>query len=119
MTSLSAVFGVQHEAWMEQARCKGANPNVFILDQGYTAAEAIKYCIKCTVREECKDYARRTGSVGIWGGMLFTQRYSEPVEYLPVQQIQDARPVPALATLRIYRVPGILGEAKRHPGILG
>lgn len=84
----------EEEHWMQEGVCRieHADPNIFIMEQGHTAAEAKKYCIRCTVRDECADYARRTRSVGVYGGKLFTVRQSQPVELIPVMMLQDARP---------------------------
>jgi hypothetical protein len=30
-----------------------------------------KYCDRCPVRDECRDYANRSNSLGIWGGDPF------------------------------------------------
>lgn len=117
----AAVFDMQREGWKEQATCKieKADPKIFILEQGYTGAEAVKYCRRCPVAEECADYARRTHSIGVFGGKLFTFRYSEPVELMPVQRMQDSRPRP------VYKPssdkPSILGSPVSfgRPSILG
>lgn len=123
MTELSLVhFLFEPEPWKELAACKDEDPDKFVLDQGYTTAEAKKFCEKCSVTEECESYARRTRSVGVWGGKLFTLKSSEPVELLPVQIIEDWRPqrlVPV--NPHAARNPGILGHVAgfRTPGILG
>lgn len=119
--TLYAAFEVQREEWMAEGACKGEDPELFILAQGYTAEKASQFCKRCPVTQECAAYARRTGSVGVWGGKLFTFRYTEPTELLPVQVMQDARPHNVAAIRVRSNLPSILGAAAsfRHPGILG
>lgn len=35
-------------------------------------AEARKYCVPCPIKSECLEYACRTDSVGIWGGVVLS-----------------------------------------------
>lgn len=114
---LAPAFKVEHEAWMDEGACKKekANPKYFIMDQGLTAHKGKAYCDRCGVKEQCLAYARRTGSVGVWGGVLFTFR-DEDLEW----QLQDARPHNVIP-MRLS-TPGILGGAAMNfskPGILG
>lgn len=121
MTELHAAFLMQREEWMSEGACRGADPNIFVLDQGYTGAKAIEYCQRCTVRTECADYARRTRSVGIFGGKLFTFRQSQPEDLMsPITWLQDARPYTVIIKGSGER-SSISGSPvqKGKPGILG
>lgn len=122
MRELQAAFEWRPEPWMKEANCKGADPNLFVLDQGVTTAIAKRYCMACEVRQECADYARRTDSIGVFGGKLFTFRFSEPVELMPIRQLQDARPRHIVDERRKSGYgPSILGKAASfsRPSILG
>lgn len=58
------------EAWVEQANCRGLDPDLFFPRRGESAAHAIAVCQGCVVRTECLDFAVRERIVhGIWGGM--------------------------------------------------
>lgn len=119
-----AAWLLKPEPWMRFAACKDKNPSMFILDQGYTAAEAKKVCSKCSCVQACLQYARRTGSVGVWGGKVFTFRSEEPDYVEPVYEIQDARPQRVSINLggTWRRTSGITGQVAsnyRAPGILG
>jgi hypothetical protein len=107
---------------MEHSACKDSDPSIFIMDQGYKADEAKSFCDRCSVTEECKAYARKTGSVGVWGGKVFSFRAEEP-DYEPPVYIQDARPIKVSSWIvGGRRSPGILGEVanfNKQPGILG
>lgn len=121
MREPAAAFGVQQEAWMDFARCKGQDPSIFILDPGSTTAEAAKFCAECAVCEPCEDYAKRTRSVGIWGGKFFASPYAKPVTLRPVRRIEDMRPVVVHLPSGNQQSSGILGSAIsfRSSGILG
>lgn len=89
-------FLIQPEPWMDRAACKGTGPEAaaqdraspFFPERGQSTAAAYKMCETCPVREECKSYRVRTGSVGIWGG-----EYTEhPLRPNGQPAIQDGRP---------------------------
>ena len=55
------------ENLLRNANCKGRDTNLFF-EQGTKEAKLI--CRKCTVREECRDYAvKHFIDFGVWGGM--------------------------------------------------
>lgn len=120
MSDQHVAFLMQHEPWKERANCIGADPRIFIPDQGVTTADAKIYCMSCEVRKECADYGRRTKSIGVFGGKLFTFRFSEPVELMPLRIINDGRPKPARPKVT-SNSPSILGKvaAFSRPSILG
>ena len=93
---------------------------VFLLEQGYTAAVARTYCNRCPVKEECADYARRTGSVGVWGGIVFS--FKAEVTDISSAPVHDWRPpVKKVVYFEPGQAPGILGDVAnfQKPGILG
>lgn len=63
---------VREEAWLEFARCRGLDPELFFPHKGENmknnpAARAL--CAECPVREPCLDYAVDNGvRDGTWGG---------------------------------------------------
>lgn len=72
----------QAKRWRDNAACAGADPVVFFGVEGadlkaqYSRpdAEWRRFCPKCPVREECLDLARKSKSVGIFGGKFFTYK---------------------------------------------
>ena len=58
-----------------------------------SAANAKKVCARCPVTGAdgpCADYARRTQSVGVWGGQVFQMKHHGT---LAKGNVQDGRPV--------------------------
>lgn len=117
----NADFLVEYEPWMAFANCRGADPNIFILEASKTTADAKPYCDPCPAKLACASYARRTGSVGVWGGILF-KLGGEERQILPIRKVLDFRPVPVPESER-KRMPAILGKQaanfRRRPSILG
>ncbi len=63
------------QPWMEQASCRGANPDTFYPVSEDLAGPALKICASCPVREACLEYAivaRETE--GVWGGTTEKER---------------------------------------------
>ncbi len=55
--------------WIEQANCRGVDPELFFPARGKPTRDAKALCKGCVVREECLDYALAHGERwGIWGG---------------------------------------------------
>lgn len=83
----------QVKRWRDNAACAAADPVVFFGGSGADLkaqyanpkAEWRKYCPECPVREMCLELARKSGSVGIFGGKYFTfahfSNYTGQVEY--------------------------------------
>lgn len=120
-----SVFLVAEEPWKEHSACKGADPKLFVLEQGYTADRAKKeYCSKCPVVVECFDYGIRTDSVGVWGGVVLTLA-DNAVELFPLRPVEAMRVEPISADER-KRTPAMFSGTQqvasgfsRHPSILG
>lgn len=66
------------EPWMDEALCKGVDPDVFFpvsaKDEADEARHAKSICAQCPVREACLDYAITYDERGIWGGTTEGQR---------------------------------------------
>jgi len=68
----------ERQAWMQDAACKGMDPNLFIPDRGSAgcnadvmAAKAV--CRECPVRQECLEYGLMEKQ-GVWGGLSERER---------------------------------------------
>lgn len=66
--------------WRHKAACREEDPELFF-PVGTTgpallqAAEAKKVCRRCPVREQCLEWALKTGQdAGVWGGMSEDER---------------------------------------------
>lgn len=61
--------------WMEDAACRGMNPDVFFPQRGESTAEARAVCARCPVILRCRHYALANyEKYGIWGGMSERER---------------------------------------------
>jgi WhiB family redox-sensing transcriptional regulator len=116
-------FSRDDDSWMQRGTCyvERAPVDLFILEQGYQAEEAKTYCRRCPVQFECLQYARRTNSIGVWGGKVFS--FKPEVPDVSPRPMFDVRPVIKKV---IYfdpgKEPGILGASAvnfQKPGIFG
>src|SRR5262245_58561243 len=79
--------------WRAASACLNTDPDVFFpVAVGSAAskqvARAMRICAGCTVRQQCLDFAIRSGEKdGIWGG-------TTPDEPIPTQRVRNRRPVP-------------------------
>jgi WhiB family transcriptional regulator, redox-sensing transcriptional regulator len=56
-------------SWMEMARCRDVDPQVFFPNDGPGVQAAQRYCAECLVRESCLEYALENHiQHGVWGG---------------------------------------------------
>ena len=68
--------------WFEEANCKGHSKLFFAdttdkpVDKRLKEKKAAAICAKCSVIDECREYARRNGEHGYWGGESEDQRYA-------------------------------------------
>lgn len=66
--------------WRAQGACLTADPDLFFpVATGHVAArqmtKALEICARCGVRQQCLDFAMRTGETyGIWGGTTPEER---------------------------------------------
>lgn len=68
-------WGVEEEAWLGDALCKGSDPEWWHPPRGASLAAQKAVCAECTVRAECLEYAMRTHqTVGVWGGTSERER---------------------------------------------
>lgn len=67
----------QRPDWMDQARCRGADPELFYPSRGAADSQyrlARVMCAECPVSRECLEYGMNEG-YGIWGGLSRNQRH--------------------------------------------
>lgn len=83
MTSryLEMIFGEDRDvAWMDDARCRDADPEIFFPDTGRadTTEQAKEICETCDVQKECLEYIMSFPSTdavyGVWGGTTGNDR---------------------------------------------
>lgn len=56
-------------SWMELARCRDVDPQVFFPSDGPGVEAARRYCAECLVRGSCLEYALENHiQHGVWGG---------------------------------------------------
>ena len=61
--------------WMEQAACRGVNPDLFFPERGESIKGAKDVCHTCHVQTVCLDYALdHKETWGIWGGASERER---------------------------------------------
>ena len=59
--------------WMSLAACRSASPDLFFAEDPRGQKAALEVCRSCPVLAECLEYAVKTNSEGIWGGLLPSQ----------------------------------------------
>jgi WhiB family redox-sensing transcriptional regulator len=68
----------QRAVWMEEAACRGSNPDVFFPARGDSTEDAKKVCRDCPVRQDCLDHAIEKRELqGVFGGMSVRERRVE------------------------------------------
>jgi hypothetical protein len=63
--------------WQREAACRGAGVAVFFPGQGEPVSEALGYCARCPVVEDCRAYVASDADArlfGIWAGTSAKQR---------------------------------------------
>ena len=61
--------------WQDYALCAQTDPEAFFPEKGGSTRDAKKICRRCTVREECLEFAIvNQERFGIWGGMSERER---------------------------------------------
>lgn len=84
------------ESWKLEAKCFGLDPNRFVpskpggsLQKTYEICNGSKNDPPCPVRQECNNFANENELVGVFGGVMHSQRSTEKVVLV---QLSDARP---------------------------
>jgi WhiB family redox-sensing transcriptional regulator len=66
------------QRWRARARCRGADPRIFMPPRGGDISVARSYCARCSVRLPCLEYAMSLGDAlchGIWGSATARDRH--------------------------------------------
>jgi WhiB family transcriptional regulator, redox-sensing transcriptional regulator len=68
---------VDDRGWIEQANCRGVDPDAFFVRGAAHARAALRLCQGCPVQEPCLEYALEEEiDFGVWGGLTERQRRS-------------------------------------------
>lgn len=68
---------MDERSWLDDARCRGTDPDRFFVRGAAQAKPAVRICQGCPVQEECLDYALTNDiDFGVWGGLTERQRRS-------------------------------------------
>lgn len=62
------------EPWMEDARCRETDAELWFPEVGGAAREAKRICAQCPVQEPCLAFALEHYEEGIWAGTNRQQR---------------------------------------------
>lgn len=85
---------IQVPEWMDEAECRGADPETFF-DKD-RIAEALAYCEKCPVKKECRQFANQHKTYGVFGGrvkLILKPEPELPEDKLPPLPNMDWRPL--------------------------
>lgn len=82
MTGRPGRAGPVDLAWQDDAACRDLDPSMFFagyttagtLDPGFDPAPAKAICASCPVTAQCREYALRSGVLGVWGATDYPQR---------------------------------------------
>lgn len=73
--SASLIAAVSVREWVEDARCRGEDPELFF--QTETRAQAVRICNRCPVKTQCLETAVASREqLGVWGGLTTAQRHA-------------------------------------------
>jgi WhiB family transcriptional regulator, redox-sensing transcriptional regulator len=68
---------VDDRGWIDQASCRGADPDAFFVRGTVNVRGALRLCQGCPVQEPCLEYALEEEiDFGVWGGLTERQRRS-------------------------------------------
>ena len=69
--------------WRELAACRGDDLDLFFPGRGESAGSARRVCARCTVRQQCLEFAISNRIVcGIWGGLTALERRALQSDWL-------------------------------------
>lgn len=60
--------------YLEEAACRGLDPELFYAEGGAAVAKAKALCADCPVRQRCLEWAVRREEFGVWGGTTARER---------------------------------------------
>jgi WhiB family redox-sensing transcriptional regulator len=72
---IAEMIGGALPAWLDDAACKGMDPDIFFPEQGNGWVHAAAICATCPVQQECLDWAlQHEETEGVWGGTSQRER---------------------------------------------
>jgi WhiB family redox-sensing transcriptional regulator len=76
----SGPASLRRAAWLREAACGNADPDLFFPDDSRSPApEAKKLCTTCPVQPDCLQYSLAAGEeFGVWGGLTEKERHDLP-----------------------------------------
>jgi WhiB family transcriptional regulator, redox-sensing transcriptional regulator len=60
--------------FLEEASCRGLDPELFYAEGGAAVAKAKGVCASCPLRPKCLDWAIAREEFGVWGGTTARER---------------------------------------------
>ena len=60
--------------YLEEAACRGLDPEMFYAEGGAAVARAKAICAACPLRQKCLDWAIAREEFGVWGGTTARER---------------------------------------------
>jgi WhiB family redox-sensing transcriptional regulator len=60
--------------FLDDAACKGLDPELFYAESGAAIVRAKSMCAGCPSRERCLEWAIRREEFGVWGGTTARER---------------------------------------------
>ena len=83
--------------WRKRAKCLGMDPNQFVpttpggsLKRVYEVCNGNEEYPPCPVRVECREFAEENELVGVFGGVMHSQRKLRSLTVMV--KVQDSRP---------------------------
>jgi WhiB family transcriptional regulator, redox-sensing transcriptional regulator len=60
--------------YLEEASCRGLDPELFYAEGGASIAKAKSVCVTCPLRMKCLEWAISREEFGVWGGTTARER---------------------------------------------
>jgi WhiB family redox-sensing transcriptional regulator len=60
--------------YLDEAACRGMDPELFYAEGGATIAKMKETCAVCPVRQKCLEWAVTREEFGVWGGTTARER---------------------------------------------
>ena len=60
--------------YLEEAACRGLDPETFYAEGGAAVARAKAVCATCPLRQKCLEWAIAREEFGVWGGTTARER---------------------------------------------
>jgi WhiB family redox-sensing transcriptional regulator len=106
--------------WIKAANCKGKTKYFFekVSERPQAAAKRItiakSICASCAVVNECREYARQNGELGVWGGETADERFLAGYYVNDKMMHRRMRAKEYKAKRRAMRLNAIVSESERH-----